>query len=271
MYTDGSASRGTRNGGAGAVVTRGSPTQPEVVTIIKTKRRTFTSSHEEEAAAMEPAVSWTSTNANHPSNSILFCTDSKSLCEALISSNPRISSIHNCINSISSSILTQWIPGHSAIPGNDLADRAAKEAITIATNTILPVSFSSSIQVINDTIRDNPPAHERVALIYKHQKGSRDAKQIKYRKDEVLLARLRSGHHPSFQQYLHRLDPSKDPTCPKCCLAEQNLHHWLCVCPAITTTRIQVFGNRKGSLDWLATRSGDVVAYVRKTLVNLNA
>ena len=189
IYTDGSASRGTKNGGAAAVVTRGSPTQSEV-TIIKTKGRTLTSSYEEEAAAMESALSWTSTNANHPSNSILFCTDSKSLCEALISSNPRISSIHNCINSISSSIFIQWIPGHSAIPGNDLADKAAKEAITITTNTILPVSFSSSIQVINDTIRDNPPAHEHVALIYKPHKASRDAKQIKNRKDEVLLARL---------------------------------------------------------------------------------
>ena len=56
-YTDGSASRGTRNGGAAAVVTTGSPLQPEVVTTIKMKGRTFTSSYEEEAAAMESALS----------------------------------------------------------------------------------------------------------------------------------------------------------------------------------------------------------------------
>ena len=53
MWNDGSANRGTRNGGAAAVVTRGSSIQPEVVTTIKTKGRTFTSSYEEEAAAME--------------------------------------------------------------------------------------------------------------------------------------------------------------------------------------------------------------------------
>ena len=37
IYTDGSASRETRNEGAAEFVTRGSPSQPEVVTIIKTK------------------------------------------------------------------------------------------------------------------------------------------------------------------------------------------------------------------------------------------
>ena len=232
IYTDGSASGGTRNGGAAAVVTRGSPLQPDVITTIKTKGQTFTSSYEEEAATMESALSWTLTNANHHSITILFCTDSKSLCEALISSHPRTFSIHNSINSISSSILIQWIPGHSAIPGKDIADKAAKEATTIDTDTILPISLSSSIQVINETIRDAPPIHERVASVYKHRRVSRDAKLINNRKDDVLIAHLRSGHHPSLKKYLHRLDPSQGPTCPNCRQEEQDLLHWLCDCPA---------------------------------------
>ena len=232
IYTDGSASGGTRNGGAAAVVTRGSPLQPDVVTTIKTKGRTFTSSYEEEAAAMKTALSWTLTNANHHSITVLFCTDSKSLCEALISSHPRTFSIHNSINSISSSILIQWIPGHSAIPGKDIADKAAKEATTIDSDTILPISLSSSIQVINETIRDAPPIHERVASVYKHRRVSRDAKLINNRKDDVLIAHLRSGHHPSLKKYLHRLDPSQGPTCPNCRQEEQDLLHWLCDCPA---------------------------------------
>ena len=72
FYTNGSASGVTRNGGAAAVVTRGSPIQPEVVTTIKIKVRTFTSSYKEEAATMESALSWTFTNANHLSITIWF-------------------------------------------------------------------------------------------------------------------------------------------------------------------------------------------------------
>ena len=194
----------------------------------------------------------------------------KSLCEALISSHPWKFFIHNSINSISSSIFIQWIPGHSAIPGNDLADKAAKEATTIATDTILPISLSSSIQAINETIRDAPLIHERVAAVYKHRRVSRDAKQINNRKDDVLSARLQSSHHPSLKQYLHRLDPSQDPTCPNCCQEEQDLLHWLRECPALITVRQRVFGCHQRSLEWLATRLEDVVAYARKTLVNLD-
>ena len=137
----------------------------DMVTTNKTKGWTLTNSYEEEAAAMESALSWTLTNTKHPPISLLFCTDSKSLCEALISSHLQTFWICNSINSTSSSIFTQWIPGYSVVPGNDLADKTAKEATTIATHTILPISLPSSIQAINETIHDVPTAHEQVASV----------------------------------------------------------------------------------------------------------
>ena len=66
---------------------------------------------------------------------------------------------------MSSSIFIQWIPGHSAIPGNVLTDTAAKEATIIATDTILPISLSISVQAINKTICDAPPIYKWVAAV----------------------------------------------------------------------------------------------------------
>ena len=171
---------------------------------------------------MDWALTWTSGNVNHPLIAILFYTDSKSLCEALMSSNPHTSSIHNSIDSILSSIFIQWIPGPSEIAGNKLADKVAKEATTIATNNILSVSLSSSILAYKEIIHDDSSTSERVTQVYQNQKASWDSKQIEKRKDDALLARLRSGPHPSLQHYLHWLDPAQDPICPSCHVASLN-------------------------------------------------
>ena len=166
---------------------------------------------------------WKSTTANHLSFTILICTDIKSLFEALLPLNPRTCFIHESSNSNFSSIYIQWIPGHSDIPGDELAEKAANEATTIVTNTILLVSLSSSPQIINDKIRDNPPTHDQVAQIYQHGRVSCNCKQIKNRQNGVLLARLRSGYHPSLHQYLHWLLTAIEPICPSCYLEEQDL------------------------------------------------
>ena len=120
-------------------------------------------------------------------------------------------------------------------------------------------------------IRNDPPTHKGSAPIYQSHMASHDAKQIKTRKGDVLLPRLRSGHHPSLQQCLPRLDPPQYPICLNCRLNEQDLHHWLCEFPATMTIRQRVLGNYKGFLEWLAIQPVDVVTFARKTLVNLDA
>ena len=271
IYTDGSASAGTRNGGATAIVSMGSPTQPTVVNTIKIKGRAFTSSYEEKITAMEAALQWTYTNANSVQTSILICTDSQSLCETLSSCNPRTASIRQCVSSISSSIFIQWVQGHSNIPGNHLADRAAKEATTIEPDAIHPTPLSCVFQVINELIRDGPPSHARTSEIYQHHKTSTDLQQIKSHRDNVLITRIRSGHHLSLKARHHRIDLAIDPTCPLCQQAEHILQHWLLECPEGDDIRQRVFGNHQGSLKWLATRPGDVIAFARKTLADLDA
>ena len=70
--------------------------------------------------------------------------------------------------------------------------------------------------------KDNPHnAHVKAAIVavqfsVMHSRSTTE-------KDDVLLARLRSGLHPSLKQYLHGLDPSQDPICPNCRLKEQDL------------------------------------------------
>ncbi len=64
VYTGGSASAGTRDGGAGVIVTRGDPAAPTILHQSHLRGAVFTSSLAEEAAAMQVAMEWATTN--HP-------------------------------------------------------------------------------------------------------------------------------------------------------------------------------------------------------------
>ena len=56
VYTDGSASGGLIDGGAGVVVTRGNPTSPDIVKTKRWRGAHFTCCYEEEKKVLEEAV-----------------------------------------------------------------------------------------------------------------------------------------------------------------------------------------------------------------------
>ena len=184
---------------------------------------------------------------------VLIRTDSKSLCEALLGRNARVDGVRMLLNTIQTHIIIPWIPGHSNIPGNDLADRAAKQATELPSSADLPIAFSSALNVIKKVIRDPAIAHDRTREIYTHYRPSIDTVHITTREAEVLIARLRSGHHPALRAYLHRLDPDIDPVYPTCKEEDHTLHHWLITCWARDRLRQKVFGCPRGRLEWLTT------------------
>ncbi len=73
VYTDGSASAGTKDGGAGVIVTCGDPAAPTILHQSHPRGAGFTSSFAEEAAAMQVAMEWATTY--HPEYSLTICTD----------------------------------------------------------------------------------------------------------------------------------------------------------------------------------------------------
>ena len=95
-YTDVSCKAGTTDGGAAAFTT-GPAAQPEVVETLREKGRKFTSSYEEEKAAMTIAANWLATNKAERK---LICTDGQSLTQALSMTSPDILKVLECLNSI---------------------------------------------------------------------------------------------------------------------------------------------------------------------------
>ena len=82
IYTDGSVTAGSTDGGFAVVVTQGPAQCPVKIATIRKRGRHFTSSFNEELAALTDALQWV-IDEHLSDTTILICTDSKSLCDAL--------------------------------------------------------------------------------------------------------------------------------------------------------------------------------------------
>jgi hypothetical protein len=231
----------------------------------------LTCSYEEEATAMDLALDWTEEHCSSE-NSILICTDSQSLCLALGGHNPGVDELRSRISQTDSHVTVQWIPGHSEIAGNELADAAAKEATSLDE---LPgaISYGSICAHINAVIKDtekhlrtkNKEVHERTLSVYKNLSQKKE-KLITTRKDQVLLARIRSGHLMAFRWYQHFINKIDDPGCMECGAAVQDMPHWLQSCPATLAARQRYFGDTTVDLGILTSDPVAVLAFARATL-----
>ena len=264
IYTDGSASAGVSEGGAGVVVTTGDSITPTVLTTLQEKGAKITCSYEEEKRALEMALDWIQKNLKDAETAAIY-TDSQSICTALLSQTPYLDELRVRINATMALIAVQWIPGHSKIPGNELADTTAKLA-TARPGTSRRIAYGSICSHIKVLTKDKPHNHERTLLVYSALSQDRE-KRVKTRSDQSLLARLRSGHFLGLRAYKHRIDPTSSPICNLCEEEEQDLEHWLLRCPALAAQRRNLFGPDDGRLDNLTRHPNEVVALARSSLL----
>ena len=160
-------------------------------------------------------------------------------------------------------VIIQWIPGHSNIPGNDLADKYAKEVAQNGEPSLSPLSYNTAKAIIKREIKDPPPSHPTVSKTYEHLSKKEEGK-VKTRKDAALLAQLRSGHCKELRAYQHRIDESKDGKCPRCQLEAETIQHWL-ACPATILKRQEIFGDYDVPLGMMTKQPGLVLAYAKET------
>ena len=243
IYTDGSATAGIFEGGSGVVITRGDAEHPEVLEIIKRKGAAYTCSYEEEVEAGLTAAAWIGRNCKEEEK-VLICTDSQSLCMALNSFNMETSPFRSAIHNKQTKIITQWIPGHSDVPGNEMADKAAKEGADLETAQ-RPISYRSACMMIKKSI-SYPTSHPVMKKVYQHYSTEKEKEEITTRKDQVLLAQLRSGKHKAFATYQHMLDETKPATCPRCTSGEEHtLEHWFMRCAGTMAAKHDIMYDEK--------------------------
>ena len=176
--------------------------------------------------------------------------------------------IRRSLDSLKNKTTLQWVPSHSNIPGNELADKAAKAAAKLERpdDLSLPISYHTAKSMIKRLVRDPEPSHTRTAQVYEHYSSKKEARKITCRADAALLAQLRSGHCLKLAHYRHRINETESETCPKCGDEAQTVEHWLISCPALWQDRLDTFGRTDVNLGALGSNPAEVLAYAKATL-----
>ena len=126
---------------------------------------------------------------------------------ALETMNPDTQDLRNMLDSLHGKTHIHWVPGQANIPGNEFADRAAKEAAKLpeTENDTTPVSYEVARAVTKSFINDEEPQHPVVKEAYIGYIRKKADSQINSRKDAAVLAQLRSGHCLGLAHYRRRM------------------------------------------------------------------
>ena len=150
-----------------------------------------------------------------------------------------LSNTQSLLNSLSQSkvVHQQWIPGHSSLPGNDLADSLAKAGASLDPSSIsvslAPLISSQRLSVYTSWRRSVQ------AGFFQHQIPSVSPKELtRPRSACCALSRLRcNGHSTLLNSYLHRIGRAETPSCSNCGSEPQDLSHLVLDCPVLDPLR----------------------------------
>ena len=153
---------------------------------------------------------------NQKHDDTIICSDSLSLLTAIDSNSTDTQEIRDRLNTLNGKTLIHWVPSHINIPGNELADKAAKEAAKMdSEEELIPVPFEVVKALVKRMFVDLEPQHPVVAESYKEVSMKKD-NLANNRKDACLLTQLRSGHCKLLAHYANRIDEKASPMCNRC-------------------------------------------------------
>ena len=184
-------------------------------------------------------------------------TDSKGSIQSIMQydpKNPLVQEIQAKLNrafAYNNIVTFCWIPSHCGIPGNECADKLAKQASNIPTSSKHPVLAKDLYAHINEKgkkwLQNLWDSEDRNKLQFIDKKiGERNFHSFATRLDEIKYNRLRLGHTRLTNKYL---PGGEEP--PQCiiCKTQVTIKHIFTTCPLYVEARNKFFGNNSNNLE----------------------
>jgi ribonuclease HI len=239
VYTDGSATEATRNGGGGIFIKY---KEEEARISIPTGK--YSTNYKAEAVSIQTAATHLQENLHKTHKKIAIFSDALSVLEALQSPQKKeLNELTTSLIRLSSEaeVTLQWIPAHCGVYGNEAADKLAKEGGEMDQND-KSVSYQDEKTIIktlvNSKWRQLHPSHNPADSYFSLDRA-----------DQVILFRLRSGHN-RMNAHLFRLKIVPTDKCP-CKTAPMTTQHLLMDCPLHEVIRQATWPNATALMEKL--------------------
>lgn len=214
--------------------------------IIRKRTHNQISIYSVESMAIIEALRWISNQERV--GSYIICTDSLSVINSLEKKKiksilkDKIINLYNDLISNGTFITFCWIPSHIGIPGNEKADKEAKQALKLNTvthevvdqkeiKTIIKSNMTKKWQMEWESIRDNKLRECKNTIIPYREVFTGN------RRDDIVLTRLRIGHTHLTHAYI--LDKTDPPKCSKCNQV-LTIKHIIVNCPGYDAERRKI-------------------------------
>ena len=235
IYTDGSASEGRSDGGAGCVITRGSYREPEVVETREVPAGRVCSSFQAEMVALREALRWLREN-EEVWNRARILSDSQSSLRALAEgagkdSNELVAGVEEELVRLRGEgrlVVITWVPSHCGVVGNELADRAAGRAARLDQRGV-NCSFDGMKRRVGRLEDRREWENGRIEKIYGGKRSEKcwEVEDGWSREEAVSMARFRCGHSLELGSYRVRIGLQEVGLCRRCEEEEETVEHVL--------------------------------------------
>ena len=188
----------------------------------------------------------------------LICSDSESSIGALSSCKFSSAMVLQCFRALETlseknDVALTWVPGHSGILGNELADELARKASGLEFIGPEPAVGRHAGSLKVQVKRETENSHQRR---WEGLTSCRQAKEflegcvLKTTKFLLSLSRAKirmltgvlTGH-THLNYHLNKIGVISDPTCRGCGFKPETARHFICTCPALKNLRTKHLGD----------------------------
>ena len=247
IYTDGSAFKATINAGWGALICFPDGSNNKLHDACGTTCSNYEAELLGIQAALKHLYKTFEENPNKIANTVIF-SDAKSALQALENRNSNKKEVietllqaHKLLSMFTTRLVLQWVPGHINIPGNEKADRLAKQG-SRSEQTNKPVTLQTAKQIIKQNYKEewmnlwSRGTTGRPVFQHMNSVKPKDDFKLLQRKDQCNIFRLRTQHAP-LNYHLNRINPRHPPMCPLCDHPYETVQHILFNCPKLQDLR----------------------------------